>query len=61
MKILEIRNVARQWDVNARIGRSKLDIIRDIQIREGYSACFRTKEECKNDCLWKIDCLTSGR
>jgi hypothetical protein len=61
MKMLEIRNVARQWDVNARIGRSKLDIIRDIQIREGHSACFRTTEECKNDCLWKIDCLTNGK
>jgi hypothetical protein len=61
MKIQEIREIARAWGVNARIGRSKQDIIRDIQIQEGYSPCFRTREECENDCLWKSDCLTSGK
>jgi len=61
MKIQEIREIARQWDVNTRIGRSKQDIIRDIQIQEGYSPCFRTKEECESDCLWKSDCLTNGK
>lgn len=61
MKIQEIKVIAKQWDVNARIGRSKQDIIRDIQIREGYSPCFRTREECESDCLWKSDCLTNGK
>ena len=61
MKIQEIREIARQWDVNSRIGRSKQDIIRDIQICEGYSPCFRTKEECESDCLWKSDRLTNGK
>lgn len=61
MKMQEIREIARKWDVNARVGRSKQDIIRDIQIREGYSPCFRTKEECESDCLWKSDCLTGGK
>lgn len=60
MKILEIKEIAKQWDVNVRIGHSKQDIIRDIQIREGYSRCFRTKEECESDCLWKRDCLKIG-
>jgi hypothetical protein len=60
MKIQEIREIARQWNVNAGIGRSKKDIIRDIQIQEGFSPCFRTKEACDNDCLWKGDCLTKG-
>ena len=60
MKIQEIREIARQWNVNAGIGRSNKDIIRDIQIREGFSPCFRTKEACDNDCLWKGDCLTKG-
>ena len=59
MKIQEIREIARQWDVNARIGRSKQEIIRDIQVREGFSPCFRTRESCDNDCLWKGDCLDS--
>jgi hypothetical protein len=59
MKIQEIRQIAREWNVNARIGRSKQEIIREIQIREGFSPCFRTKEACENDCLWKNDCLTA--
>lgn len=61
MKIQEIRKIAKPWGVDARIGRSKQDIIRDIQIREGYSPCFRTKEACEYDCLWKTDCLTNSR
>lgn len=59
MKMQEIREIARQWDVNARIGRSKLEVIREIQIREGFSPCFRTKETCEQDCLWKSDCLAA--
>jgi hypothetical protein len=61
MKIQEIREIGRQWDVNVRTGRSKEDIIRDIQVREGYSPCFHTKERCESDCLWKSDCLTDGK
>jgi len=60
MKMQEIRKIARQWNVNARIGRSKQEIIREIQACEGYSPCFRTKEVCEEDCLWKEDCLKSG-
>jgi hypothetical protein len=61
MKIQEIRKIAKPLGVDARIGRSKQDLIRDIQIREGYSPCFRTKEACEYDCLWKTDCLTNRR
>ncbi len=61
MKIQEIRKIAKPWGVDVRIGRSKQDIIRDIQIREGYSPCFRTKENCDSDCLWKTDCLSNSR
>jgi hypothetical protein len=61
MKIQEIRDIARTWGVDVRIGRSKQDIIRDIQIKEGYSPCFRTKEECEYDCLWKPDCLNNKK
>jgi len=57
MKMQEIRTIAMKWGVDARIGRSKQDVIRDIQIKEGYSPCFRTKDECNHDCLWKPDCL----
>lgn len=57
MKIQEIRKIAKNWDVDIRAVRSKQDIIRDIQTREGNDSCFRTKEGCENDCLWKDDCL----
>ena len=57
MKIQEIRKMAKNWDVDAKVTRSKQDIIRDIQGREGNTPCFRTKHECENDCLWKADCL----
>lgn len=57
MKIQEIRGLAKAWNVDARIGRSKLDIVRDIQVAEGYSPCFRTKDKCSEDCLWKDDCI----
>lgn len=57
MKINEVREIAKRWSVDARIGRSKKDIIRDIQIKEGYSPCFATKQACEQECLWKTDCL----
>jgi hypothetical protein len=60
MKMKKIREIAKEWDISARIGRSKEDIIRDIQIWEGYSPCFRTKEVCESDCLWKSDCPKNG-
>jgi hypothetical protein len=59
MKMQEIRGIAKRWGVNTAVSRSKQDLIREIQVREGYSPCFRTKDECENDCLWKPDCLRS--
>ena len=57
MKIQEIRKIAKNFSVDVRVVRSKKEIIRDIQTREGNAPCFRTKDECENDCLWKADCL----
>jgi hypothetical protein len=57
MKMQKIRQIAKTWGVDARAGRTKQDIIRDIQIAEGYSPCFGTRDTCKDDCLWKIDCI----
>jgi hypothetical protein len=61
MKMQEIREIAKKLGVNIKVGRSKNDIIRDIQVKEGYSPCYRTKDACENDCLWKSDCLSSNR
>jgi hypothetical protein len=57
MKIQEIREIAIAWGVDASIGRSRKDVIRDVQVKEGNSPCFKTKETCENDCIWKADCL----
>lgn len=57
MKIQEIRKIAKMWGIDTRVGRSKLELIRDIQIKEGNDPCFKTKEVCENDCLWKSDCI----
>lgn len=57
MKMQEVRQIAKKWGVDIKVGRSKQDIIRDIQVKEGYAPCYRTKVECEYDCLWKPDCL----
>jgi len=57
MKIQEIRKIAKYWGIDTRVGRSKQELIRDIQIREGNEPCFQTRQECENDCLWKVDCI----
>jgi hypothetical protein len=59
MKMQEIRKIAVYWGVDTKIGRFKKDIIKDIQIKEGNSPCFGTKETCENHCMWKADCLSS--
>lgn len=61
MKMQEVRQIARRWSVDIKVGRSKQEIIRDIQLKEGYSPCFRTKEMCECDCLWKPDCLNDKK
>jgi len=56
MRIQDVREIAKTWGVDTRVGRSKMDIIRDIQVREGYSPCFQTDDACEQNCLWKEDC-----
>jgi len=61
VKMREVREIAKPWQVDVGVGRSKQDIIRDIQVKEGNSPCFKTKGDCENDCLWKPDCLDNKR
>lgn len=61
MKMHKVREIAKRWRVDIKVGRSKQEIIRDIQVKEGYSPCYRTKEECECDCLWKPDCLSDKK
>lgn len=60
MKMHQLREIAERWGVKAGVGRSKQEIIREIQVREGFSPCFRTKEACDSNCLWKGDCLPAA-
>mgnify|MGYP001370509614 CR=1 FL=1 len=57
----EVREIAKKWGVDTRIGRTKQAIIRDIQVREGYSPCYRTRDACSEECLWKSDCIPGGK
>jgi hypothetical protein len=57
MKIQGVREIAKKWRIDIKVGRTKQEIIRDIQEKEGFSPCYRTKNECEYDCLWKPDCL----
>lgn len=57
MKLQEVRQIAKRWGIDTKTGRTKQDIIRDIQLSEGYDPCFGTRNECENDCIWKKDCI----
>lgn len=58
MKMQEVRIIAKRMGVDARIGRSKQEVIREIQIREGFEPCFKTRSVCdEHGCLWREDCL----
>lgn len=58
MKIQQVREIAKTRGIDTNANRKKMDIIRDIQISEGYSPCFNTKDSCMEDCLWKKDCIS---
>jgi hypothetical protein len=58
MKMAQVKEIARQWDVSTRIGRTKKNIIQDIQVKEGFHPCFGTRDVCEeSDCLWMEDCM----
>jgi hypothetical protein len=59
MKMQEIKEIAKRWSVPYKVGLSKADLIWAIQIKEGYTACFRRDEYCDGqECLWREDCLS---
>lgn len=57
MEIQKVRQIAMEWGIDTKVIRTKKDLIRAIQVSEGHDPCFKTKNECENDCLWKHDCV----
>jgi hypothetical protein len=58
MNMAELNKRAKKMGIKV-FGRKKVDIIRDIQKKEGNFPCFGTaKDYCDQfDCLWRSDCL----
>ncbi len=62
MKMYEVNEIAKRWDIPVRVGVSKEKMIRAIQVKEGYQPCFRSKSVCdERGCLWMADCITTSK
>lgn len=62
MKIQEVRNIAKKMNINTSSSRTKQDLIRDIQITEGNSPCYKAITDCGiMNCLWRSDCLSKKK
>lgn len=58
MKMANVKEIAQKWGVSTRVGRTKKNVIQDIQVKEGFNPCFGTREICEEtDCLWIEDCI----
>ncbi len=58
MKMQEVRKIAKQLGVNS-FGKKKVDLIREIQRKEGYFDCYGTAEDwCDQEqCVFRASCL----
>jgi hypothetical protein len=58
MKMQEIRLMAKRLGVNS-FGKTKTELIREIQRKEGYFDCFgRAVDDCDQvECLFRSPCL----
>jgi hypothetical protein len=58
MKMQDIRQMAKKLGINS-FGKTKTDLIREIQRTEGYFDCYRTAvDDCdQHECLFRPSCL----
>jgi len=59
MKMQEVRAKARELGINS-FGKTKIDLIREIQRKEGYFDCYGTAVGglCdQTECCFRISCL----
>ncbi len=60
MKMRDIIVIAKEKDVYYKVGMSKADLIRALQTKEGYTACFQRQDFCEEkEFLWMDDCIPS--
>ena len=62
MKMHEIRAIAKKMGINS-FGKSKVELVRDIQRNEGNFDCYGTAvdEVCDQaSCLWRDDCFVAS-
>ncbi len=62
MKMNELRTIAKRLDIKS-FGKNKVDLIREIQRKEGNFDCYATAAGyCdRNDCLFRSSCLSEKR
>lgn len=62
MKIQEIRAKAKALGINS-FGKTKVDLIREIQRQEGNFDCYRTAvAHCdQTECCFRLSCLEEAR
>ncbi len=46
MKMADVIKLAKRWDIPFNFGCTKENLIRAIQIKEGYQPCFRRQRMC---------------
>jgi hypothetical protein len=58
MKMQEVRQMAKKMGVNS-FGKTKADLIREIQRKEGYFDCYgRAVDHCDQlECAFRASCL----
>jgi hypothetical protein len=62
MKIQEVRQIAKGMGLNVSPSRTKQDLIRDIQITEGNTPCYKNISNCGiMNCLWRDDCQSKKK
>jgi hypothetical protein len=62
MKMQEVREMAKKLGINS-FGKSKLELIREIQRKEGHFDCYGTADDsCDQlECSFRSSCLKGTR
>jgi hypothetical protein len=57
VKLADVRSKAKQLGIT-QLPADRTELIRKIQVYEGFSPCFKTKTKCEyTKCSWREECL----